>query len=226
MYHGPERKTRISLDIDIESPILLIPKHAFSPDLMCGDLGRVRVTNATRYDGDEGTLTHMGKQQGPEASPRVGSRKDANVRRRAKLSPQSSVQSQLSTVTVDESITASVRSDGISASSVRYRSSVGSSVASTFTPTRPSIPLFGLSPDRDDYSLSESDNSIFGSFQNSIYSLVEEDRRRIERQLEAFKGPCLLDCIEVDLCDVDVFSAKRVKLGGSDFKIVRQVCIL
>ena len=201
--------------------MLLIPKHAFSPDLMCGDLGRVRVTNATRYDGNEGTLTRMAKQSGAETSSlRVGNLRDANVRRRAKLSPQSSVQSQLSTVTVDESVTALARSD---ASSVRYRSSMGSSVVSTFTPTRPSIPPFGLTPDRENYSISESDNSIFGSFQNSIYSLVEEDRRRIERQLEAFKGPCLLDCIEVDLSDVDVFSARRVKLGGSDFKIVRQV---
>ena len=203
--------------------MLLIPKHAFSPDLMCGDLGRVRVTNATRSDGEEGTLTFMRKQAGAEASLGVSSLRSVGVRRQVKLSPQSSVQSRLSTITVDESVTASVRSDGIPASSTRYRSSLASSVTSTFTPTGPSIPPFGLTPVLDSYSISESDNSIFGSFQSSVYSSVEEDRRRIERQLEAFKGPCLLDCIEVDLSDVDVFSARRVKLGGSGFKIVRQV---
>ena len=48
-YFGPERKGRISLDVDIEGPVLLIPKHAFSPDLMVGDIGHVKVTNSTRY---------------------------------------------------------------------------------------------------------------------------------------------------------------------------------
>ena len=47
-YFGPERKARISLDVDIEGPVLLIPKHAFSPDLMVGDIGHVKVTNSTR----------------------------------------------------------------------------------------------------------------------------------------------------------------------------------
>lgn len=72
----------------------------------------------------------------------------------------------------------------------------------------------------------EVDNSIFGSFRDSVYSTVEEDRLRVERQLEAFRGPCLLDCIEVCLSDVDVFSAKRIKLPGSGenrFRICRQV---
>ena len=49
VYLGPERKARISLDVDIVGPVLLIPKHAFSPDLMVGDIGRVRVTNLARY---------------------------------------------------------------------------------------------------------------------------------------------------------------------------------
>lgn len=48
-YFGPERKGRISLDVDIEGPVLLIPKHAFSPDLMVGDIGHVKVTNSTRF---------------------------------------------------------------------------------------------------------------------------------------------------------------------------------
>ena len=39
----------MSLDVDIEGPVLLIPRHAFSPELMVGDIGRVKVTNATRY---------------------------------------------------------------------------------------------------------------------------------------------------------------------------------
>ena len=51
VYDGPQRKTRISLDVDLTGPVLLIPKHAFSPDLMVGDIGHVRVTNSTRWVG-------------------------------------------------------------------------------------------------------------------------------------------------------------------------------
>ena len=51
VYLGPDRKPRISLDVDIDGPILLLPKHAFSPELMVGDIGHVRVSNATRSAG-------------------------------------------------------------------------------------------------------------------------------------------------------------------------------
>ena len=51
VYLGPDRKPRISLDVNLDGPILLIPKHAFSPELMVGDIGHVRVTNTTRLAG-------------------------------------------------------------------------------------------------------------------------------------------------------------------------------
>lgn len=35
-------------------------------------------------------------------------------------------------------------------------------------------------------------------------------------------GPCLLDCIEVNLTEVDVFSARRVPARGESFRIQRQ----
>ena len=40
---------------------------------------------------------------------------------------------------------------------------------------------------------------------------------------QAWSGPCLLDCIQLDLSEVDVFSASKVSLTGDTFKIVRQV---
>lgn len=49
VYHGPERKARMSYDVDITGPLLLIPKHAFSPELMVGDIGHVRITNSIRW---------------------------------------------------------------------------------------------------------------------------------------------------------------------------------
>ena len=56
-------------------------------------------------------------------------------------------------------------------------------------------------------------------------SSAEEDRRRIESQLQARSGPCLLDCIQLDLTEVDVFSARKVGVEGDSFKIVRQVSV-
>ncbi len=56
----------------------------------------------------------------------------------------------------------------------------------------------------------------------SVPSVVEEDRYRVERLLEIFRGPCLLDCIEVNLSEVDVFSAKRVPARGENFRIERE----
>ncbi len=62
---------------------------------------------------------------------------------------------------------------------------------------------------------------MFGTFQSNASVTAEEDRRRIEKHLEAFKGPCLLDCIVVDLSDVDVFSARKV-MGKGGGRIVRE----
>ena len=49
VYNGPERKARITFDVSIDGPILLIPKHAFSPDLIVGDIGHLKVSNSNRY---------------------------------------------------------------------------------------------------------------------------------------------------------------------------------
>jgi len=65
----------------------------------------------------------------------------------------------------------------------------------------------------------------------SMQSLMERDRLEMEQRLAAHSGPCLMDCIEVRLEDVDVFSAHKVGGGTSqhrhslydDFKIVRDV---
>ena len=190
----------------ISGPVLLIPKHAFSPELMVGDIGYVRCTNRTLYEGEEGTLSFMRKQQGLE-EPVTTSCRGSSTRVLPKLSPQASVQSQLSAISTDERF------------SVHSPVKPGSSVSSTLQGSL--MPNWGHGwslPSK--YDSTGSDNSIFGS---GLGFSVEEDRQRIERQLEAVKGPCLLDCIMVDLSEVDVFSARRVELGN-DFKIVRQVC--
>ena len=56
-YLGPDRKIRVLIEVDAEGPMLLIPKHAFSPELVGGVIGRFTVHNKFLYDGDEGTLS-------------------------------------------------------------------------------------------------------------------------------------------------------------------------
>ena len=175
-----------------------------------------------RYDGKEGTISYRRKAEGLDtihsitgsASGPASSQGDrrttidlSSPQRPPKLSPQSSV---LSTISVS---TTSLQSQvEHSASSPSFPRGYSSSTES-FTHSRP----------RPFEPTNEPDNSIFGSFQNSIYSSVEEDRRRVEKQLEAFEGPCLLDCIEVSLKDVDVFSAKKIRVKGAQrYRIVRQ----
>lgn len=119
------------------------------------------------------------------------------------LSPQASAQSLLSTI-----------SDGSTSStfSHTHRAMQGSSIF-------PRVDSITSSATLESKYQESFDNSIFGS---SAGLSVEEDRQRIEKQLEAFKGPCLLDCIEVELSDVDVFSAKKVRMSRGGSKIVRQ----
>ena len=139
----------------------------------------------------------------------------SSPQRPPKLSPQSSV---LSTISVS---TTSLQSQ------IEQSSSFPSFPRGGYSSSTESFPSHTHSSRSRPFDQTNEppDNSIFGSFQNSIYSSVEEDRRRVEKQLEAFEGPCLLDCIEVSLKDVDVFSAKKIRVkggGAQTYRIVRQ----
>ena len=224
MYHGPERKARILLDVDAVGPLLLIPKHAHSPEMMVGDIGHVRVTNSILYDGQEGTITFLRKQkQGTMAESAEKSNEENNSSQTyPKLSPQASSvsTSQLSIITLDDSVCSQVPPmTRVTGPSPGWRTTNDLS----FTSTTPTMSGFTNLRQVGGSISGESDNSMFGSFQNSMYFSVEEDRRRVENQLAAFRGPCLLDCMVIELTEVDVFSATREKLEGSNFKITRQV---
>ena len=47
------RASRVSLDVQAGSPVLLLPLSAGSRQLLVADLGRLRVTNAFRLSGSE-----------------------------------------------------------------------------------------------------------------------------------------------------------------------------
>ena len=217
--------------MEADSPILLLPRHAFSPDFIVGDIGRVRVTNKTLYDGSEGTCTHRRRQEHTESARGSASGEEGPIptggpsRDREHLPKLSG--SVLSFVSVEgESLPG--RDSRLQSSSSLASSAVSPILSPLATMyQRGLIPSYGMLVPAATPT-GEADNSIFGSFQGSVYSTMEADRLRVERQLEAFRGPCLLDCIEVSLSDVDVFSAKRVKLPGAGegrFGICRQVSL-
>ena len=149
--------------------MLLIPKHAFCPDIMGGVIGSFTVSNQFLYDGCEGTLTDLNRKREEEA--RI-------IRHQS--------------TPVFGSHTAEQRGyDG------RFNRTVSGSGLLDTTPSR---------------------------------SVVEE-KRRVEGVWSTRQGPCLMDCMELLLQDVDVFSAKRVPLTGhthstSSYRIERDVSFL
>ena len=218
MYNGPERKARMSFDVTIDGPILHIPKHAFSPLLVIGDIGHLTVTNNIRYDGEEGTFSYAQARKGVghntsgfTSTATESSSSSCSTSRTSfasggnqfvRLSPQAST---LSTLT------------SVSATTVKFESKTSLQVQGLGWSHSASL----VSSVRESHS-SHSENGIFGSGHgDGVESVIEEDRRRVERLLEVFRGPCLLDCIEVVLSGVDVFSAKRVPAQGENFRIER-----
>ena len=57
--YEPDRKPRILLEVEIDGPMILIPKHAFSPEIMGGVINKVSLCNKFLYDGDVGTLSQI-----------------------------------------------------------------------------------------------------------------------------------------------------------------------
>ena len=54
--------------------MILIPKHAFSPEIMGGVINHLTLSNKFLYDGEEGTLSHgKGRGQTMPSIPRVQS---------------------------------------------------------------------------------------------------------------------------------------------------------
>ena len=191
------------LDVDAVGPLLLIPKHAHSPEMMVGDIGHVRITNSMLYDGQEGTITFLRKQkQGTMAESAEKSNEESNSSQTyPKLSPLASCvsTSQLSVITLDDSVCSQIPPmTRVTGPSPGWRTTSESS----FMSTTPNMSSFT--------NLRQPGGNI-------------EDRHRVESQLAAFRGPCLLDCMVIDLTEVDVFSATREKLEGNNFKITRQV---
>ena len=217
VYNGPDRKARISLDVDAEGPILLIPKHAFSPELMVGDIGHVRVTNSSRYDGEPGTIAFTRRQK--EAGQVVG---DKSLRRADDQLLRSSTSGRAMSLSARSPLSYSSYSKlfdrGFAQQQQQQAAAPRETADAVRTGSGPS--MFG--PLKSFGSMGRRPSS---SSTTTTTTHVIDEELEMERKVEARGGPCLLDCIEMNLTEVDVFSAKREQMaaGRESFRIVRQV---
>ena len=94
------RGTRVKLDLEAGSPLLILPMSSFSSQLLVIDLGRLEILNVFRFSGEEGTIS-------AENLSSTGSSDILGARSRARSSSRSS------------------RSSTRSKSSTGYRSNIG-----------------------------------------------------------------------------------------------------
>ena len=89
------RGTRIKLDIEAGSPLLILPMSSFSSQILVIDLGRLEIMNVFRFSGDEGTISAENLATA-ETEDLIGSRSRA---RSGSRSSRSSNRSKSSTAT-------------------------------------------------------------------------------------------------------------------------------
>ena len=203
------------LDIEMDGAVLLIPKHAFSPELACGNIDKITVSNRFIFDGQEGTFTYRRRQREGQHSQASKKRHSNKMGR-----PLSSATRPDNTVTPSSIASLKVESSVDASDSVTSSSTV-KSPTSSFRPRY--VPAFV------DSNISSFNSTFVPVYQRPVFShssrrslstdsmqslLVERDRLEVEQRLAARSGPCLMDCIKVKLESVDVFSAHRV--GGTD----------
>jgi len=222
--------------------VLLIPKHAFSPELACGNIDRITISNQFLFDGKEGTFTFRKRQRETQHS-------QAAKRRHSSTKPAQSISS---IIKPDSTLTTSTMANFGVESSVNATEtfSVSDSVRSASLLRNPGNsvqPHYVPAP--VDHAVSSFNSAFVPVYHRPTFShhsrrsmstesmqslMVERDRLEVEQRLAARSGPCLMDCIEVRLENVDAFSAHRVA-GSSqvaplhhhhiteDYRIVRDV---
>ena len=175
------------------------------------------------YDGQEGTLSYMQQQSNLNITESVtapgatcgGDHTHSSNSGTAQLQTSSSSSSGMWKLS-PQSLSVARGGNNATTSREGEGEGTGTPVSHMPHPLSPTPGLLGTPKSR-------SDNSMFGgSWDGDISSAVEQDRLRVETLLQIFKGPCLLDCIQVGLSEVDVFSARRVPVRGSKFSIQRQ----
>ncbi|KAL8611447.1 hypothetical protein ACOMHN_014502 [Nucella lapillus] len=213
------RGSRIKLDIEADSPILLIPESSRTDHVLVADLGRLRLTNQFIVDGERGTLgfdhnqAAAAQRESRQSRARTSSMRTKNVHDMTE-----SVFERSYPPAARDPMTASVY--GSLDEDARYYD--GLEVASNllasesdmaFSPERgssvdPNAPVrFVPNPppqDSSDPRLSSSSHSGVGRSAAASSSGEQEGGEDVSGHR------CLLDVMEIRLWDMDLLTAKRV----------------
>ena len=236
------RGSRIKLDVEAKSPILLFPHSSQSTDVLVADFGNLTIKNSFRYDGEEGTLTAIKITEAQEKSQlKRGGSKDSvssiTTSDNSEFSHEGSTSTfhsmtqsvfnqynppvKSATHPMLQSIYGSLDSDFRSPENVSFDLGEGEIFDPTDSPTSPD----GSSVDPEFFPESGSWVSISSALPSQ--SQMKASTRSAKSSGKLRKTPsgnslrqfisedsdqhiCLLDLMEVDLKQMDLYSAERV----------------
>ena len=173
------RGSRVKLDIEADSPLLILPMSAFSSQILVINLGRLEIMNVFRFSGEEGTISaerlasaEIGDVLGFRSRARSGSR-----------SSRSSVRSKSSTATRSNVLSTGLNNLNPSSERSRLRSRISIARKGVLSDT-------GISTDTEDTEIDDKLNTLPSQKEKCLLdvlfvSLRSMDLRTAER-LSAF----------------------------------------
>ena len=169
------RGTRVKLDIEAGSPLLILPMSSFSSQILVIDLGRLEIMNVFRFSGDEGTISTetLGSV---ESSDVLGSKSRA---RSGSRSSRSSVRSKSSTATRNNPVSPGLNDLNSSSERIRIRNKISIARKGVLSDT-------GCSTDVDEADIGDKIKSLPSEKQKCLLdvlfvSLKSMDLRTAER---------------------------------------------
>ena len=196
--------TRMQLDLEAGSPIIVIPHSSRTDDVLVVDLGRLRITNVFTFDGDEGTSTFLAELKHRE------SRKHARHFRTEKTSDTHKAMTES---TFDQYFPPQSHGDLMSQSI--YGSLDHDVRDSAYDEPYSYVQTVAdiLSPERDGTSVDP--NNVFSlPSAGEAYEAARQRQASICSTVSDFQASedyrCLLDVWSLTLTDIDLYAARRV----------------
>ncbi|XP_041352246.1 vacuolar protein sorting-associated protein 13D-like isoform X2 [Gigantopelta aegis] len=196
--------TRMQLDIEAGSPIILIPHSSRTDDVLVVDLGRLRITNSFTFDGEEGTSTFQ------------AAAKHKKDRCRAKYSQterKTDTHKAMTESTFDQYFPPQTHGDLMSQSI--YGSLDHDVRDSTYDEQYSYVQTVAdiQSPEREGTSVDPND--VFNlPVSGDVYEMARQRQASICSSVSDFQASedyrCLLDMWSLTLTDIDLYAARRV----------------
>ncbi|XP_025097802.1 vacuolar protein sorting-associated protein 13D-like isoform X4 [Pomacea canaliculata] len=227
------RGARIKLDIQADSPILLIPQSSQADEVLVTDLGRLRITNSFILDGNVGTLRHdeleMAKDQASAVRskaqrPGTGTKQVHSMTESLFEQYYPPIKGDPMTASVYGNLEEDTRHDGLE---------IACSLINTDTDFTGEINTgSSVDPNGKIARTMHSFTNGHSPFQSKLGQTENKDATESESPSDGSNSPykCLLDVMKVTLTDMDLFTARRVakndchNRGASDMEFTS--CII